>query len=114
MQQWLREECEGSDFDKRSFQDLRQQLSRLAVEMCDCWSQVHVDGDAETRWGLLYSLLCVEVVPSDTLAASVDTCCGRDILGPLRGAAYAGAFEEEQVDFAESADQGEESLSVSS
>ena len=64
--------------------------------------------------GLLYSILCVEVVPSDTLAASVDTCCGRDILGPLRGAAYAGAFEEEQVDFAESADQGEESLSVSS
>ncbi len=114
MQQWLQEECVASTFDKRSFQDLRQQLSRRAVEMCDCWSQVHVDGDTPKRWGLLYELLCVEIGPNDTLAASVDTCCGCDVLRPLRADAYAGDLEEEEVDYAASSDHGEESPPVSS
>ena len=73
MQEWLQKECVGSVFHEGSFQDLREQLSRLAVEMCNCWSQVHVDADVQTRWRLLYPLLCVAIVPSATLAASVET-----------------------------------------
>ncbi len=107
MQEWLQKECVGSVCHERSFQDLREQLSRLAVQMCDCWSQVHVAGDTSTRWRLLHELLRFEIAPSDALAASVDTCCGCDVLRPLLGDAYAGASEDEQVDW-------EESLSASS
>ncbi len=99
MQEWLREECVGSVFHKGSFQDLREQLSRLAVEMCDCWSQVHVDADVETRWRLLYPLLCDAIVPSATLAAYVETCCGCQISGPLRRDAGAGGVKGDEVDF---------------
>ncbi len=98
MQEWLRQQCGGSAFDKGCFQDLRQQLARLAVQMCDCWSQVHVDGDVETRWRILYPLLCEEVSPSDTLAASVETCCG--CAGSLCRDADAGGFGEQEADFA--------------
>ena len=106
MQEWLRQQCGGSAFDKGCFQDLRQQLARLVVQMCDCWSQVHVDGDVETRWRILYPLLCEEVSPSDTLAASVETCCG--CAGSLRRDADAGGFGGQEVDFAQSSDQEEE------
>ncbi len=85
-----------------SFQDLREQLSRLAVQMCDCWSQVHVAGDTSTGWRLLHELLRLEIAPSDTWAASVDTRCGCDVLRPLFRDAYAGASEDEQVDWKES------------
>ena len=112
MQEWLRQQCGGSAFDKGCFQDLRQQLARLAVQMCDCWSQVHVDRDVETRWRILHPLLCEEVPPSDTFAASVETCCGCGISGSLRRDADAGDFREEDVDFDESSDPGEEPLSV--
>ncbi len=98
MQAWLRQECGGWAFHAGCFQDLRQQLARLAVQMCDCWSQVHVDRDVETWWRILYQLLCEEVSPSDTLAASVETCCG--CAGSLRRDADAGGFGEKEVDFA--------------
>ena len=114
MQEWLRQQCGGSAFDKGCFQDLRQQLARLAVQMCDCWSQVHVVGDTETRWRLLYQLLYEEVPPSATFAASVETCCGCGISGSLRRDADAGDFREEGVDSDESSDPREESLSVNS
>ncbi len=107
MQQWLQRRCADSLFDESSFQDLRQQLSRLAVQMCDCWSQVHVSEDPSTRWTLLHELLRFHIAPSDTLAASVDTCCGCAVLRPLRADVYGGASEDEQVDW-------EESSSVSS
>ncbi len=102
MQQWLQRECEDSRFDESSFQDLRQQLSRLAVQMCDCWSQVHVSEDPSTRWTLLHRLLRFHITPSDTLAASVNTCCGCDVLRSLRADVYAGASEDEHVDWDES------------
>ncbi len=51
MQEWLQKDCVGSVFHDGSFQDLREQLSRLAVQMCDCWSQVHMEADVERGVG---------------------------------------------------------------